>query len=176
MPNARNGVLPGTSSLFLRGQRVSLRHYQDALPITLLPLMSRGSTPSLLGHVASKGPSRAFSLPPHPLTHHPLAVSFSDLLPTPSTRVRSPPPQLRSNPTGVSFPKALDTDVPSPSHFFPCLPRSLRERRTKHLLSALQDTWWGRVDISPPIRQKKGLVLAWTQPAGGLRFRLTDCL
>lgn len=176
MPNARNGVLPGTSSLFLRGQRVSLTHYQDALPFTLLPLTPRGSPSSLLGHVASKGPSRAFSLPPHPLTHHRLAISFSDLLPTPSTRVRPPPPQLRSNPTGVSFPKALDADVPSPPHFFPCLTRSLRERRKKHLLSALQDTWWGREDISPPILQKKGLVLAWSQPAGGLRFGLIDCL
>lgn len=59
-----------------------------------------------------------------------------------------------------------------PPYFFPCLPRSLRERSNKHLLSALQDTWWGRVDISPPIRQKKGLGLAWSQPAGGRRFRL----
>ena len=83
-----------------------MTHYQDALPFTLLPLMPRGSPPSLLGYVVSKGASRAFSLPPHPLTHQRLAISFSDLLPTASAKVRPPPPQLRSNPTGVSFPKA----------------------------------------------------------------------
>ena len=155
MSNARYGVLPGVSCLFLRGQRVSLTHYQEALPFTLLPLTPRGSPSSLLGHVASKGPSRAFSLPPHTLIHHRLAISFSDLLPTPSTRVRPPPPQLRSNPTGVSFPKALDADVPSPPHFFPCLPRSRRERRKKHLLSALQDTWWGGGHQSPQTAEER---------------------
>ena len=60
----------------------------------------------------------------------------------------------------VSFPKALDADVPSPPHFFPCLPRSLRERRKKHLLSALQDTWWGGGTSVPPNGRRK----AWSLP------------
>lgn len=43
-----------------------------------------------------------------------------------------------------------------PPYFFPCLPRSLRERSNKHLLSALQDTWWGvGWTLVPPYGSRK---------------------
>lgn len=149
----RSGVLPGTSSLFLRGQRVSMMHYQDVLPFTLLPLMPRGSPhpPFSATWLQREFPEPSlFLLIPLFISAWPPAFQTC----YPRQVPRSIPHLLSSGVTQQECPFLKHRMlICPPPYFFPCLPRSLQERSNKHLLSALQDTWWGRVDISPPIRQ-----------------------